>query len=328
MSSARTKRRRLQKELETLLNESNVSNNNNSSCNLEISIDNSYCFDDIDGLVDSYSDGYLSYDPLSSSDFDEFVPEFNLKSSLAEWAIQNNITSVAVDQLLHILKKSNPNAGLPSSSKTLLKTPVDYQIQSFANGQYYHFGINRKLKGLTTKSLELQCIRNNTISISLSIDGLPISRSSKKSFWPILGRIADAPARSYVKRIISHNGFFGCERCTTRGIYERTVTFPELNAPLRTDESFRNRDQSEHHQGFSKLLDLGIGMTTQFPLDYLHQICLGITKKMIHIWCKGQIPYKESKQHVDYLSGKLSSYKIYFPVEFNRKPRGINELEY
>lgn len=69
-------------------------------------------------------------------------------------------------------------------------------------------------------------------------------------------------------------------------------------------------------------------MITQFPLDYLHLICLGITKKIIHIWCKGQIPYKESKQHVDYLSGKLSSYNSCFPVEFNRKPRGIGELEY
>lgn len=191
MSSDRTKRRKLKKELENLLNESNVVNGNDSLSNtLEISNDNSYCFDDIDGLVDT--DGYLSNDPLSSSDDDEFVPEFNLKFSLAEWAIKNNITSVAVDQLLEILRKSNPSSGLPSTSKTLLKTPVAYQIQSFVNGQYYHFGIKRKLNDLTHKSLDSQCTNNNTISISLGIDGLPISRSSKKSFWPILGRIEQA----------------------------------------------------------------------------------------------------------------------------------------
>ncbi|OXA41607.1 hypothetical protein Fcan01_23855 [Folsomia candida] len=60
------------------------------------------------------------------------------------------------------------------------------------------------------------------LSISVGIDGVPISNSSTKSFWPILGlldQVPDAPARSFVKGCKRHNSYNSCERCVQEGIF-------------------------------------------------------------------------------------------------------------
>lgn len=43
--------------------------------------------------------------------------------------------------------------------------------------------------------------------------------------------VCDAPARAYLKVITGHTGYFGCERCDQKGVYDmvyRCTTFPEL----------------------------------------------------------------------------------------------------
>jgi hypothetical protein len=105
------------------------------------------------------------------------------------WAVRHNITSVAVDDLLGILRKTMVGGGLPSSSKTLLKT-VNYVIQKWELGEYFHFGINRILLNMNIS--DFKCNESQAepmITLTVGIDGLPISRSSKKQFWPILCKI-------------------------------------------------------------------------------------------------------------------------------------------
>lgn len=58
------------------------------------------------------------------------------------------------------------------------------------------------------------------------------------------------------------------------------MTFPRINAELRTDTNFRNRSQSEHHKLKSIMEDLPIDMVRSFPTsDPLHLFELGIMKK-------------------------------------------------
>lgn len=60
--------------------------------------------------------------------------------------------------------------------------------------------------------------------------------------------ICDAPAREFVKQIIGHTGYCSCEKCIVYGEYVHgRVTYTDLNADLRTDESFHNRSQPYHH---------------------------------------------------------------------------------
>ena len=70
------------------------------------------------------------------------------------------------------------------------------------------------------------------------------------------------------------------------------MTFPKVDAPLCSNESFRGSHQSEYHLGYSPLEDiLDFDMVQKIPLDYMHLVCLGIVKKIINLWLeKGDFP--------------------------------------
>ncbi|XP_065662938.1 uncharacterized protein LOC136085550 [Hydra vulgaris] len=141
--------------------------------------------------------------------------------------------------------------------------------------------------------------------------------------------ICDAPARAFVKGITSHNGYYGCERCFQVGEYvQRRVTFPEFNAEKRTDTSFINRQQKQHHQKniISSLLELNIGHVSQFPLEYMHLVCLGATRKLLLYWLRGSRNVKISVGNADTISNNMISLVNCIPCEFSRKPRSLKEI--
>ncbi|KAB0795900.1 hypothetical protein PPYR_09961 [Photinus pyralis] len=74
--------------------------------------------------------------------------------------------------------------------------------------------------------------------------------------------ICDAPARAFIAGIKSHTGYFGCSKCTTEGTFtDNRVIFPQLNATLRSDVSFLQKIQEEHHKSDTILHhSLNIGM--------------------------------------------------------------------
>ena len=101
----------------------------------------------------------------------------------------------------------------------------------------------------------------------------------------LIGIVCDASARSFITCTKGHSGYFGCPKCTVEGDYLGRMSFPEVDAPLRSNESFRGRHQSEHHLGYSPLEDiLDFDIVQQIPLDYMHLVCLGVVKKMINLW--------------------------------------------
>ena len=57
------------------------------------------------------------------------------------------------------------------------------------------------------------------------------------------------------------------------------MTFPDLDAPVWTDADFNHRTAARHHIGFSPLQSLG--MVTQFPLDFMHLVCLGVVWRLL-----------------------------------------------
>lgn len=102
----------------------------------------------------------------------------------------------------------------------------------------------------------------------------PITYLEKPIDIQIRAFICDAPATSYVKGIKGHAGYYSCGKFVTSGDYLNNRTcFPVLNCMLRTDQTFLNRDQEDHHHHHQE--DITIGMVSQFPLDYLHLVCLG-----------------------------------------------------
>ncbi|XP_071581480.1 uncharacterized protein [Temnothorax nylanderi] len=141
--------------------------------------------------------------------------------------------------------------------------------------------------------------------------------------------IFDAPARSLVKRCIGHCGYASCEKCTVWGIRanNRTV-YLDLNAPLRTDESFKNQEQPYHHRGVSPLLRLQAGLVSQFRLDSMHLVHEGVFKRLLEAWIYWPGPWKLHLTVFQKICTTLKQIKSSCPQDFNRPPRSLEELNF
>ena len=140
--------------------------------------------------------------------------------------------------------------------------------------------------------------------------------------------ICDAPARSLIKSTKCHSGYSACDRCTQKGEWHGKIVYPlNLEVPLRTDASFREMNDSEHHHGPSPLNQLNVGLVTQVCLDYMHLVCLGVTRRLILSWMRGPLVCRVSGQCVSQLSATLVSLRSCIPCEFARKPRALAEID-
>lgn len=95
--------------------------------------------------------------------------------------------------------------------------------------------------------------------------------------------VCDAPARSFLKCIKGHTTYYNCERCVARGTWNGRVLFkPELDAAPSTAERFQNFYYYIHEiQKKYPLIDIGLPCITMFPLDYMHIVFLGVTKRIL-----------------------------------------------
>ncbi|KAL2095636.1 hypothetical protein ACEWY4_007784 [Coilia grayii] len=141
--------------------------------------------------------------------------------------------------------------------------------------------------------------------------------------------VCDSPARAFAKNTKAHNAYHGCDKCIHPGLYQnRRMTFPGPEYPQRTDRSFNLQvDEVYHHEGPHPFQHVKVGMVSQFPLDYMHLVCLGVVKKLLQIWLRGPLPVRLPASIVGRMSEKLLSMRPYIPVEFARKPRSFRELD-
>ena len=105
--------------------------------------------------------------------------------------------------------------------------------------------------------------------------------------------VCDTPARQFLKCVKSHTSFFGCKRCIMEGSFELgRVVFDDIDSPLRADVSFQQALYLETHQIHnSMLIHNGIECVTQFPLDYMHLVCLGVIERLLLFWKEGPQQY-------------------------------------
>ncbi|KAG1693759.1 hypothetical protein GQR58_006991 [Nymphon striatum] len=139
--------------------------------------------------------------------------------------------------------------------------------------------------------------------------------------------ICDTPARAFVKQTKGHSGYSGCDKCSQRGLWKGKMTFPDTNAALRTDLQFNKMTFEEHHIGQSPFTNLGLGMVSQFPIDYMHLVCLGVMKKLLFLWRKGPLLCRQGLRFTTCVSELLVDFKSYMPREFLRKGRSLKEVD-
>ena len=91
--------------------------------------------------------------------------------------------------------------------------------------------------------------------------------------------LCDAPARQFLKCVKGHSGYFSCERCEIEGErVEFRMVFLSTSESLRTDPVFDIFGYPNHQSRISPLIDAGIKCIKQFPLDYMHILCLGVVR--------------------------------------------------
>lgn len=140
--------------------------------------------------------------------------------------------------------------------------------------------------------------------------------------------ICDAPARSSCLGTKGHSGYWGCGRCMQKGdrVNGRT-TFPEISAEKRTDQNFRSQANAEHHRVVSPFLQLPhVDVVAQFPLDYLHTLCLGVVKKMLYKWMDEKNML--TKEDITRISDRLIRVSHTQPSDFQRKCRALSDLDF
>ncbi|XP_078490295.1 uncharacterized protein LOC144746841 [Ciona intestinalis] len=250
--------------------------------------------------------------------------------------------------------------------------------------EYYYFGIGVQLVEILTNLIFQKDHCPSVIELSFNVDGLPLFKSSKKCFWPVLCTIknidnsyvfpvalsyglskpvnldflsetvnelkvllqdglivqqkvvqvalhsivCDAPARAMVKCIKLYSGYYGCDKCSQSGMWIGRIVYPQItDFTPRTNQTFREHKNKEHHHSTSPFCDLPIDMIQKFPIDYMHQVCLGVMKKLLLTWMRGSKTVRISAVQISEVSNRLIAMKPFIPRCFARKPRGLDEVD-
>lgn len=110
--------------------------------------------------------------------------------SLRYWASKFSVSLVALTALLSILRVFHPK--LPKDARTVLRTRAEVPTQEMEGGEYHHCGL---ATGLMSR-LKALTFSGNTLWLQFNVDGLPLFKSSKLQFWPILATVNVDPTRS------------------------------------------------------------------------------------------------------------------------------------
>lgn len=305
------------------------------------------------------------------------------KLNLAKWVRKNCIPRDATNDLLHLLKL-NGHEDLPINRESLLNTPrLKIVPRECAPGEYYHFGLQKSIRRCNYDFL-YEC---EFVELDINIDGLALSKSSKRKIWPILGGfvnkpntspivigaytgnrdpksiddfledfanelrelldhgievthrrilkplrirsyICDAPARALLVGSKGFNSISGCDKCDVHSVNKK---YPPIIGNLRTDDSFRNRDDPIHHKPhflnrFSLLEILGTRMVTQVVPDPMHLLDEGVFLRMLNcIFFTGCPALRLTLEFKKQLDERYKIFKDYIPSEFERRPRSILE---
>lgn len=143
--------------------------------------------------------------------------------------------------------------------------------------------------------------------------------------------ICDTPARAFMCGVKGHTSFNGCTKCHQSGWRINNVnTYSTEKHMPRTDESFSERSDKNFHQSYflycrSRMEELGIKMISQFPIEPMHMVDLGVTKKILNKIYYKKVVSLTNDQKLE-MSATLLSLAPYVPKEFARKPRAFDEM--
>lgn len=119
-----------------------------------------YTYDYIN--VNNLSDADTQYD--DEKDIEDIIPHFH------NWALQNNISHKAINELLQLISKYIKISLLPKDARTVLHTARTINYINIAGGSYVHFGLSNVLNSIMETYTNAQITVNNIIlSLNMTV---------------------------------------------------------------------------------------------------------------------------------------------------------------
>ena len=100
----------------------------------------------------------------------------------------HDLTVSATKDLLSIFKKAGVT-GLPPDRRKLLKTPRSVvDVIDRCGGSFKYFGLQSGLVNFLKQNPDIARVQEQ-LNICVNVDGMPLHKSSKSQFWPILCKV-------------------------------------------------------------------------------------------------------------------------------------------
>lgn len=217
--SARSKRRRVQEEIDLIYNQPSSSKSSSEpSNNIELidnspdnakylpqqdsttilqNIEPSVTITNISKCLSSHDSAHIEENIYCYNNTSDYISQSiilppSLTQNLANWAVNCNVPLSSVNSLLSVLKpyEGIPMPFIPKDARTLLNTPQNLKLnyRNVEPGIYFHFGLKEGIH----KNIMDNLVENiSTIKVAIGVDGLPLAKSSGSQFWPILAYIME-----------------------------------------------------------------------------------------------------------------------------------------
>ncbi|KAM7307871.1 hypothetical protein ISCGN_011507, partial [Ixodes scapularis] len=111
----------------------------------------------------------------------------SIVGKLRSWALDTATPHRALTELLKILQTHSCFASIPGSARSLLKTPRKACVEKMGAGKYCHFGVKEGLDDTLKRARFVP----DVIKINVNIDGLPLTKSTRDQFWPVLCHVTN-----------------------------------------------------------------------------------------------------------------------------------------
>uniref|UniRef100_A0A182NN00 Uncharacterized protein n=1 Tax=Anopheles dirus TaxID=7168 RepID=A0A182NN00_9DIPT len=140
-------------------------------------------------IVDYLGDEDLSDDSDIEEDNVRTIENMSTIDGIRYWALKHNASHASIDTILKVFKRANIK--VPANAKTLLKTKrnASTEITEISGGQFWYHGIKKSILNYFRST---KCL-SRLLSLTFSVDGLPLHNNSTMQFWPILFSIYEVP---------------------------------------------------------------------------------------------------------------------------------------
>ena len=132
----------------------------------------------------------------------------------------------------------------------------------------------------------------------------------------------------FLKCVVNDTGYSSCERCEMKEEWNGRVTFNSKSEQnLLIDEKFNNSLYPLHQKALTPLVEVLDSCISQFSLDYMRLVCLGVMRRTLHYLMEGPGTCRLSQQQIQLISDNLVNLNGHLSSEFSWQPQSLDQTD-